>query len=280
MVPSDSIMIADIAAIHAHAQSILDDLEILGDHIHSVGKVIPTGAAALQLAASGTAWTYGAKGVLMADSGAAPLDFHFMNIEKMELAGTYEIALFSGAVPVLQVETLTVATGVGTGTPGDITIHVDSSDPDIHGDLVIAVVDTENLAAEVATAIKTFLGTADTLATAISTLYTVGGTGANVTFTAKAFAANDAALNFGLTDAGGTGVTFTGGLTSNSTAPGVADYVTLSTIRGVGDASTKHTAIPMITPLIPPNTRVTAAVRGEEAVKAKYVQITAGYHTY
>lgn len=122
---------------------------------------------------------------------------------------------FGSANGTAQVETATVAGTIGSSGAGNITVTITS---DYYDDpyVVSVAVANDDTASQVAGKIRTALG-ADTN---ITNYYTVGGSGANVSLTAKTAGVNDATLNIAL--ATGTATGLTAAPTSTDTTPGVS----------------------------------------------------------
>lgn len=87
---------------------VLDDLEVLLDHIHSVDRVYPNiGAGGAWVA--GTSVPAGAAGagnfgvatsVLPAPATPSVFDIHWINIESLPANTTYELVMFAGATEI------------------------------------------------------------------------------------------------------------------------------------------------------------------------------------
>ena len=124
----------------------------------------------------------------------------------------------SAASGTAQVETATVVAAAGATTGGDLEVILTgegiTGSPKTYA---VAVTTADNTATAVATKIRTALS-ADS---AVTDLYTVGGTAAAITLTRKIKAANDASLNLSI--ATGTAVGITAAPTSANTTAGVAD---------------------------------------------------------
>jgi hypothetical protein len=126
---------------------------------------------------------------------------------------------FSGTITnaVCQVET---AVAVGTATVnGNITVTI--IDAILAGSPLAVVVDilAGDAPADWATKVRTHLNAVG----AITTVFTVGGAGANITLTRIVAAANDTSLNIAIADTGTTGITPV--VTSTNTTAGVLDSV-------------------------------------------------------
>lgn len=123
----------------------------------------------------------------------------------------------TGADPgVLQVETATVIAAAGATTAGDATVIVTAAN--LAGSPLTVSVPLsldDNTATLVATKIRAGLASA----AGIGDVFTVGGTGANITLTAKIAIANDPTLNISI--ANGTCAGITAAPTSTSTTAGV-----------------------------------------------------------
>jgi hypothetical protein len=123
----------------------------------------------------------------------------------------------TGADPgVLQVETATVIAAAGATTAGDATVIVTAAN--LAGSpltVSVPLLLTDNTASLVATKIRAAL----TANTAIYSIFTVGGTSANITLTAKIAIANDPTLNISI--ANGTCAGITAAPTSANTTAGV-----------------------------------------------------------
>ena len=134
---------------------------------------------------------------------------------------TLTLDMATGAVTgsdpgILQVETATVIAAAGATTAGDATVIVTAANL-VGSPLTISVplLLTDNTASLVATKIRAAL----TANTAIASIFTVGGTGADITLTAKIAIANDPTLNISI--ANGTCAGITAAPTSTSTTAGV-----------------------------------------------------------
>ena len=75
----------------------IDQLE---EHIHSVGRVIPTLANGITVSSCVAAWTLGAKVSLGTSVIASDFDFHYLNVESASDADTHEMHIFAGATTV------------------------------------------------------------------------------------------------------------------------------------------------------------------------------------
>jgi hypothetical protein len=128
---------------------------------------------------------------------------------------------------VAQIETATVA--VSTVTNGSITVTVAGASVGSSPKELTVTVASGDTASDVAGKIRTAMNAT----TDITTNYTVGGTGANVTLTAKATAANDTSLNIAITGSNG----ITEALTSANTLAGVADGSYSQTSVSIGEVS-------------------------------------------
>ena len=131
------------------------------------------------------------------------------------------LAMGTGAVTgsdpgVLQVETATVIADAGATTAGDATVIVTAAN--LAGSpltVSVPLLLTDNTASLVATKIRAAL----TANAAIASIFTVGGTGADITLTAKIAIANDPTLNISI--ANGTCAGITAAPTSTSTTAGI-----------------------------------------------------------
>ena len=123
----------------------------------------------------------------------------------------------TGSVPgVLQVETATVVAAAGITTAGDATVIVTAAN--LTGSpltVSVPLLLTDTTATLVATKIRAAL----TSTSAITSIFTVGGTGANITLTAFKAIANDTTLNISITN--GTCAGITAAPTSTDTTAGV-----------------------------------------------------------
>jgi len=116
----------------------------------------------------------------------------------------------------LQVETATVIAAAGATTAGDATVIVTAAN--LAGSpltVSVPLLLTDNTATLVATKIRAAL----TATAAIASIFTVGGTGANITLTAKVAIANDSTLNISI--ANGTCAGITAAPTSANTLAGI-----------------------------------------------------------
>ena len=117
---------------------------------------------------------------------------------------------------VLQVETATVIAAAGATTAGDATVIVTAAN--LAGSpltVSVPLILTDNTASLVATKIRAAL----TANAAIASIFTVGGTVADIVLTAKIAIANDPTLNISI--ANGTCAGITAAPTSTSTTDGV-----------------------------------------------------------
>ena len=123
----------------------------------------------------------------------------------------------TGADPgVLQVETATVIAAAGATTAGDATVIVTAAN--LAGSpltVSVPLLLTDNTASLVATKIRATL----TANSAIASIFTVGGTGADITLTAKIAISQDDTLNISI--ANGTCAGITSAPTSANTTVGV-----------------------------------------------------------
>jgi len=142
---------------------------------------------------------------------------------RMDIAAgeTLTLDMATGAVTgvdpgVLQVETATVVAAAGITTAGDATVIVTAANL-VGSPLTVSVplLLTDTTATLVATKIRTAL----TAIPAITSIFTVGGTGADITLTAVKAIANDATLNISITN--GTCAGITAAPTSTDTTAGV-----------------------------------------------------------
>ena len=122
---------------------------------------------------------------------------------------TLTLDMATGAVTgtdpgVLQVETATVIAAAGATTAGDATVIVTAANL-VGSPLTLSVplLLTDNTASLVATKIRAAL----TANTAIASIFTVGGTGADITLTAKIAIADDATLNISVANGTCAGIT-------------------------------------------------------------------------
>ena len=142
---------------------------------------------------------------------------------RMDIADgeTLTLDMITGAVTgsdpgVLQVETATVIAAAGATTAGDATVIVIAANlAESPLTLPVALSLADNTASLIATKIRAALNASGE----ISAIFTVGGTGANVTLTAKIAIANDTTLNISI--ANGTCDGITAAPTSTSTTAGV-----------------------------------------------------------
>jgi len=132
-----------------------------------------------------------------------------LQVETATAAGTIagilqqETATAAGTIAgILQVETATVVGAIGEAGAGDAKVTITGALVDgTPLDVAVAVANSDT-ASQVAGKIRTALAIA-----AITDNYTVGGTGATVTLTTKAVAANDATLNIAIDNDTCTGLT-------------------------------------------------------------------------
>jgi hypothetical protein len=115
-----------------------------------------------------------------------------------------ETATAAGTIAgILQVETATIAGTIGAAGAGNVSIVVTGALVTGSPLTVPVAVANDDTAAQVAGKVRTALG----LLPAITDNYTVGGTGAEVSLTTKAVAANDATLNIASSTGTATGLT-------------------------------------------------------------------------
>lgn len=142
---------------------------------------------------------------------------------RMDIASGETLALdmstgaVTGSYPgVLQVETATVIAAAGATTAGDATVIVTAAN--LAGSpltVSVPLLLTDNTVSLVATKIRAAL----TANSAIASIFTVGGTGADITLTAKIAIANDSTLNISIEN--GTCAGLTAAPTSTNTTAGV-----------------------------------------------------------
>lgn len=142
---------------------------------------------------------------------------------RMDIASgeTLTLDMATGAVTgtdpgVLQVETATVIAAAGATTAGDATVIVTAANL-VGSPLTISVplLLTDNTTSLVATKIRAGL----VAAAGIGDIFTIGGTGANITLTAKVAIADDSTLNISI--ANGTCAGITAAPTSTNTTEGI-----------------------------------------------------------
>ena len=134
---------------------------------------------------------------------------------------TLTLDMATGAVTgsdpgVLQVETATVIAAAGATTAGDAAVIITAANL-VGSPLTVSVplLLTDNTASFVATKIRAGL----TAAPGVGDIFTIGGTGADITLTAKIAIANDPTLNISI--ANGTCAGITAAPTSTNTTAGV-----------------------------------------------------------
>ena len=142
---------------------------------------------------------------------------------RMDIADGQTLALIMGNGEVtgsdpgsLQIETASVIAAAGATTAGDATVIVTAAN--LAGSpltLSVPLLLTDNTASLVATKIRAAL----TANSAIASIFTVGGTGADITLTAKNAIANDSTLNISI--ANGTCAGITAAPTSTNTNAGI-----------------------------------------------------------
>jgi hypothetical protein len=77
---------------------VLEDTEILLDHIHKEQKVYPTLADGVTVTGGEAAWTLGDYAVVVpASTITSAFDIHWVNIEATSVADEYELVLYSGS---------------------------------------------------------------------------------------------------------------------------------------------------------------------------------------
>jgi hypothetical protein len=132
-----------------------------------------------------------------------------LNMENGEVLGTT-----SG---VLQVETATVIAAAGATAAGDATVIVTAANL-VGSPLTISVplLLTDNTATLVATKIRNAIESSS-----VAGQFTIGGTGANISLTARSRISNDATLNISI--ANGTCAGITAAPTSTNTTAGIPD---------------------------------------------------------
>lgn len=100
--------------------SLFSKMYIIEKHLHSVCKVAPTLAAGIDVTATTGvgAWTLGAfsADIIAAGAVADPYDIHFISIEALDTATTYEIVLYYGAGDTEAGRVRVVKTGVNEAT--------------------------------------------------------------------------------------------------------------------------------------------------------------------
>jgi hypothetical protein len=96
-----STTVAATTSLVAYIKGILNDLEILSDHIHGVSKVYPTLAAGVTVTASATPWTLGSfVEIVPASTITSIYDIHAIKVEAFDTTTTYELVLYQGASDV------------------------------------------------------------------------------------------------------------------------------------------------------------------------------------
>jgi hypothetical protein len=152
------------------------------------------------------------------------------NIAKGELDDIYVLECITAGSPgTKQVETATVLGTIGASGAGNATVIVTSAILTGSPLTTSVAVANDDTAAQVAGKIRTALN----LVSAITTKYTVGGSSATVTLTAKAAAANDTTLNISV--ANGTCTGLTTAATSANTTAGVAGVAVFKVTSDNGD---------------------------------------------
>jgi len=74
---------------------ISNDIEVIGDHIHSIARIYPTLAAGIDVTANGAPWTLGSAVEVIPASGVGDIfDIHHINIEDVTQDGVYELVLY------------------------------------------------------------------------------------------------------------------------------------------------------------------------------------------
>lgn len=142
-----------------------------------------------------------------------------------------------------QVETATVVAAAGATSNGDLTVTLTAAGKEGWPLTVeVPVTTADDSATKVATAIKAALNAIPS----VTMTFTVGGTGATVTLTRNAPAANDATLNIAI--AGELGVT--AAASSANTTAGVATVMATPATKGdqLIDADFLYTATADVTP--------------------------------
>lgn len=99
---------AEITTIDTNVDSILADVEILGDHIHGACEVYPKNngvapfEAGVSLPCGGVgAGVFGvATEILPAVATAREFDIHWINMEVLPANATYELVLYNGATEI------------------------------------------------------------------------------------------------------------------------------------------------------------------------------------
>jgi hypothetical protein len=76
--------------------------EILLDHVHSAAKVYPTGAVGETVTAGDASpWTLGAyEEIIPASTIGTDFDIHYINVEGVSAAATYELVLYAATVEI------------------------------------------------------------------------------------------------------------------------------------------------------------------------------------
>lgn len=77
--------------------SIKADTHVIREHLHSQGKVVPSGADPTTLTTAAAGWTEGAKVQFIA-SAAEPMDFHWAQISDIDAVGYFELYIYSGGI--------------------------------------------------------------------------------------------------------------------------------------------------------------------------------------
>ncbi len=108
------------------------------EHIHSAGKVHPTGAAGTLVTATATPWTLGGFAEVVPGSTiGSPFDIHFINFEAMSASTTYELVLYNATTEIARVRVSRTATqDKKDGVP--VTMAIQAADSQIQAKVMSA----------------------------------------------------------------------------------------------------------------------------------------------
>lgn len=112
----------------ALVKSAIATIDIIDEHLHSVGKVYPTLASGITVNTGAGAWELGAATeIVPINTITMPFDIHYVNIGSVSANDTYELKLFSDAactVPVTSVRFTRTAVQASTSSTPSMSVIV------------------------------------------------------------------------------------------------------------------------------------------------------------
>lgn len=93
-----SVMGSGADASLANQVELLEDIELIEDHLHSKGEIYPRLADPILITAPAVAWAVDAlpTEIIPADTVTDPFDLHWGNVSDISANGWYQILVFSG----------------------------------------------------------------------------------------------------------------------------------------------------------------------------------------